>query len=70
MSGISILESYSIDITFSLALCTLLYTLFLIAKIRYGGKPINKLTIGPYQFTIAYIFLFMFNNIVFQFEAA
>ena len=54
MHEFTILENYSSAIVFSLALCSLLYNLFLIAQIRYGQKPINKLTLRPYQLSAAY----------------
>ena len=66
MKNLSFLEDYSTAIIFSLTLCTLIYNLFLIARIRYGDRPINKLTIVPYKISAVYFIVFIIHDIDFQ----
>ena len=66
MKNLSFLEDYSTAIIYSLTLCTLIYNLFLIARIRYGDRPINKLTIVPYKISAVYFVVFIIHDIDFQ----
>ena len=66
MHEFKILEDYAGAIVFSLAVCSLLYNLFLISKIRYGQIPTNKLTIVPYYLSAVYFSVLFVHEIVYQ----
>ena len=60
----SIIEDYAECFTIAIVLATIIYNIFLIAKIKYGEIVITKLTLLPYYFSFVFLVLMAANEVI------